>query len=189
VGWLLQKYPGQFAEGQLRTLQRRLKAWRATQGPAKEVFFSQVHPPGRLGASDFTHMTSLGVTIAGQTFEHLVYHFVLTYSNWETATVCFAESFESLSEGLQNAWWELGGVPERHRTDRLSAAVNNPSQRHEFTQRYESLLEHYGLVGEKINARQAHENGDVEQSHRRFKEAVEQALLLRGHRDFASRAA
>jgi hypothetical protein len=69
------------------------------------------HPPGRLGASDFTHMEELGVTIQGQSFPHLIYHFVLTYSNWEAATVCFSESFESLSEGLQNALWELGKVP------------------------------------------------------------------------------
>jgi hypothetical protein len=164
-----------------------VKAWRATRGPAKEVFFSQVHHPGRLCASDFTHMTSLGVTIQGQPFEHMVYHFVLTYSNWESVTICFSESFESLSEGLQNALWELDGVPARHRSDRMSAAVNNLSDRKEFTARYESLLDHYGLEMEKINARQAHENGDVEQSHRRFKEAVEQALLLRGSRDFASR--
>src|SRR6202008_3270575 len=31
------------------------------------------------------------------------------------------------------------------------------------------------------------ENGDCEQGHRRFKEELEQALLLRGSRDFASR--
>ena len=185
--WLQQQHPGKFQDGQLRTFQRGVKAWRATAGPAKEVFFSQVHTPGRLGASDFTHMTSLGVTIAGQPFEHLVYHFVLTYSNWESATICFSESFESLSEGLQNALCELGGAPARHRTDRLSAAVNNLSDRKEFTARYESLLAHYGLEMEKINARQAHENGDVEQSHRRFKDDVDQALMLRGSRDFASR--
>lgn len=185
--WLQREHPGKFQDSQLRTFQRGVKAWRATAGPAKEVFFSQVHEPGRLAASDFTHMTSLGVTIAGQPFEHLVFHFVLTYSNWESATVCSSESFESLSEGLQNALFELGGSPARHRTDRLSAAVNNLSDRKEFTARYESLLAHYGLEMEKINARQAHENGDVEQSHRRFKDAVDQALLLRGSRDFASR--
>ena len=185
--WLQREHPGKFQAGQLRSFQRGVKAWRATAGPAKEVFFSQVHTPGRLGASDFTHMTSLGVTIASQPFEHLVYHFVLTYSNWESSTICFSESFESLSEGLQNALCELGGVPARHRTDRLSAAVNNLSDRKEFTARYEALLGHYGLEMEKINARQAHENGDVEQSHRRFKDDVNQALLLRGSRDFASR--
>ena len=83
-----------------------MKAWRATQGQAQEVFFSQVHHPGQLAASDFTSMNSLEVTIGGQRFDHLVYHFVLTYSNWESVTLCFSESFQSLSEGLQNAWWE-----------------------------------------------------------------------------------
>jgi hypothetical protein len=158
-------------------------------GPPKEVYFGQVHEPGRLCASDFTHMTSLGVTIAGQPLAHLVYHFVLTYSNWESATICWSESFESLSEGLQNALWELGGVPQRHRTDRLSTAVNNLSSAKEFTRRYEALLSHYGLAGEKIQAGQAHEDGDVEALHGHFKTGVEQALLLRGSREFASRQA
>ncbi|GAG29972.1 unnamed protein product, partial [marine sediment metagenome] len=185
--WLQRKYPGRYQDGQLRTLQRRVKGWRATAGPAKEVFFDQVHHPGRLCASDFTHMTSLGVTIGGQPFDHLVYHFVLTYSNWERVTVCFSESFESLSEGLQNALWELGGVPQRHRSDRMSLAVNNLSEKKEFTERYEALMKHYGLKMEKIQAGKANENGDVEQSHRRFKEAVDQALMLRGSREFSSR--
>lgn len=187
--WLQRKYPGRFEDGQVRTLQRRLRQWRATAGPAKEVFFAQIHHPGRLAASDFTHMGSLGVTLGGQPFDHMVYHFVLTYSNWETASICFSESFESLSEGLQSALWELGGAPERHRSDRMSAAVNNLSERKEFTRRYQELTAHYGLTMEKINPRQAHENGDAEQSHNRFKQAVDQALLLRGSRDFATRAA
>ena len=120
--WLQERHPGRFAEGQLRTLQRRVKVWQATAGPAKEVYFEQVHEPGRLCASDFTHMSSLNVTIAGQPFTHLVYHFVLTYSNWESVQVCFAESFESLSTGLQKALWELKGAPARHRSDRMSGA-------------------------------------------------------------------
>jgi hypothetical protein len=118
----------------------------------------------------------------------MVYHFVLTYSNWEAATVCFSESFESLSQGLQNALWELGGVPQMHRTDRLSAAVNNLGDRDLFQQRYRALLAHYGLKAQAINARKAHENGDVEQSHHRFKTAVDQALMLRGSRDFEDQA-
>jgi hypothetical protein len=178
--------PGQFADGQLRTFQRRVKAWRATEGPAKEVFFAQQHVPGRLSASDFTHMDELGITIQGQSFPHLIYHFVLTYSNWEAGTVCFSESFESLCEGLQNAVWELGKVPHRHRTDRLSTAVNNMTNPAEFTDRYQALLRYYGIEGEKTQARQAHENGDIEQRHFRFKRAVEQELLLRGSRDFGS---
>jgi hypothetical protein len=182
---LQRAYPGRFADGQLRTLQRQVKRWRGLEGPAKEVFFAQVHHPGRLGASDFSHMTKLGVTIGGRSFEHLIYHFVLTYSNWEAFTICYSESFESLSEGLQNALWELGGVPQRHRTDCLSAAVANTSDLDEFTERYQGLLKHYGLLAEKTNPNSGNENGDVEQRHHRFKRAVDQALMLRGSRDFA----
>src|SRR5271155_5263546 len=162
---LQRRFPGRFADGQLRTLQRQVRSWRAQSGPAKEVFFAQVHHPGRLAASDFTHCSDLGVTINGSPFAHLLYHFVLTYSNWETGTICFSESLESLSEGLQNALWELGGVPQMHRTDRLTAAVNNLGDRELFQQNYRALLAHYGLKAQAINARQAHENGDVEQSH------------------------
>jgi hypothetical protein len=182
---LQREHPGRFADGQLRTLQRQVKRWRGQEGPGKEVFFDQVHHPGRLCQSDFSHMTALGVTIAGRGLEHLIYHFVLTYSNWEAFTICYCESFESLSEGLQNALWELGAVPQRHRTDRLSAAVANTNNLHEFTQRYQGLLEHYRLEPEKTNPDSGHENGDVEQRHHRFKRAVDQALMLRGSRDFA----
>lgn len=178
---------GQFHQGQLRTLQRRVKRWRATAGPAKEVMFPQVHHPGRLAASDFCHLGGLGITIAGQRFPHLLYHFVLTYSNWETGSICFAESLESLSAGLQAALWELGGVPQRHRTDSLSAAVQPPQRRDDFTTGYQALLRHYQLTGEHTQPRQAHENGDVEQRHYRLRTTLEQALLLRGSRDFASR--
>ena len=142
---LQRRFPGRFPDIQLRTLQRKIKAWRATEGPPKEVFFDQIHQPGQLAASDFTHMNDLGITLAGQPFDHMIYHFVLTYSNWETGTVCFSESFESLSQGLQNALWELGEVPEMHRTDRLTAAVNNLGDRELFQQHYLALLAHYGL--------------------------------------------
>jgi hypothetical protein len=184
---LQRRYPERFSDGQLRSLQRRVKVWRALEGPQREVMFAQVHEPGALCQSDFTRMGSLGITIAGQLFDHLVYHFVLTYSNWETGTVCFSESFESLSEGLQNALFELGGVPGTHQSDRMSAAVSNLSECKDFTESYEGLLGHYGMAGRKSQAGKAHENGDVEQRHHRFKRAVEQALLLRGNRDFASR--
>ncbi|MCK4393064.1 IS21 family transposase, partial [Candidatus Bipolaricaulota bacterium] len=170
---LQRRYPGEFADGQLRTLQRRVKAWRGLNGPGKEVFFPQKHKPGVLCQSDFTHMDSLGVTIMGQPFDHLMYHFVLTYSNWETGTICFSESFESLAQGLQNALWELGGVPVVHQLDRMSAAVSNLSKRKEFTKRYEALLRHYGIEGRKIQAGKANENGDVEQRHYRFKVALD----------------
>jgi hypothetical protein len=187
---LQRRFPGRFAAGQLRTLQRRCRQWRALEGSAKEVFFAQVHYPGRLCASDFTHCTDLGVTINGLPFDHMIYHFVLTYSNWETGTVCFSESLESLSEGLQNALWQLGGVPELHRTDRLTAAIQPGVEGAKaFKQRYRALLQHYGLQAQAIQAGKGHENGDAEQSHHQLKRALDQALMLRGSRDFPRRDA
>jgi len=138
--YLRRSYPGRFSDGLLRTLQRRVKVWRALEGPPKEVFFAQEYKPGELCESDFTNMNELGVTIAGQPFDHLIYHFVLPYSNWETGTICFSENFENLSEGLQNGLWELGGVPKAHRTDRMSTAVQKTDHPKEFTERYEALF-------------------------------------------------
>jgi hypothetical protein len=184
---LQRRYPGEFADGQLRTLQRRVKTWRATEGPPREVYFAQVYKPGVLCQSDFTSMNKLGVTISGRPFDHILYHFVLAYSNWEAGTICFSESFESLSEGLQNALWELGGVVSEHRTDRLTTAVQKASHPEEFTSRYRGLMKHYGLRGRKIQAASPNENGDIEQRHNRLKRAVDQALMLRGSRDFRGR--
>ena len=185
---LQRSYGGKFSDGQLRSFQRGVRRWRALEGPPKEVFFAQEHRPGYLCQSDFTYMHELGVTIGGEVFDHLLYHFVLTYCNWETGSICFSESFESLSEGLQGALWELGAVPEVHQTDRLTAAVSHPGRPEEFIQRYGALLRHYGLEGRKCRAGQPHENGDVEQRHYRFKRAVDQALMLRGSRDFSTLA-
>jgi hypothetical protein len=187
--YLQRRYPGRFADGQLRTLQRHVKRWRALEGPPKETFFEQEYDPGKLCQSDFTWMNELGITIAKQPFEHLLYHFVLPYSNWETGSLCFSECFEALSLGLQNALWELGGVPEAHQSDRLTTAVHKLDHPEEFTQRYVGLLRHYGLKGRKTQPNSPHENGDVEQRHFRLKNAIDQALMLRGSRDFESRQA
>jgi hypothetical protein len=186
--WLQREYPGKFPDTQLRTLQRRFRHWHATKGNAKEVFFDQDHTPGYLGESDFTWMSDLGITITGIPFDHMVYHFVLTWSNWEHGSVCFSESFESLSSGLQNALWRCGGVPQTHRTDRLSAAINNLDDKRDFTVLYGALIRHYSMNGQKTNPNSGNENGDAEQRHHRLKRAVEQALILRGSRDFASRS-
>jgi Mu transposase, C-terminal domain len=184
---LQRERPGQYQDSQLRTFQRRVKRWRAWAGPAKEIFFAQVYEPGQWCESDFTHMESLGVTIGGVPFPHLLYHFVLCWSNWETGTVCFSESYESLSQGLQNALWKLGGVPLCHRTDHLTSAVNQIGNPETFTAHYRGLANHYGFVSGKIQPRSPQENGDVEQRHYRLKNAVDQALMLRGRRDFVSR--
>jgi hypothetical protein len=111
---------------------------------------------------------------------------VLTYSNWETGSICFSESFESLSEGFQKALCTLGAVPHEHQTDCLTAAVNNLSNPKEFTERYTSLLGYYGIETRRTNPSSPNENGDIEQRHYRFKRALDQSLMLRGNRDFES---
>ena len=158
---LNERHPGRFQAGQLRTLQRRFNAWRAKSGPDREVFFPQVHVPGEQAQSDFTDMRALGIAIEGQPFPHLLYHFVLTYSNWESVSICPSESFESLSAGLQAALWRLGGVPQEHRTDNLSAATHElaDSRGRDFTVRYRELIEHYGLRASRNFPGNAHEKG------------------------------
>lgn len=187
---LQDEHPGHYPDSTRRTLERRLRHWRAMAGPAKEVFFPQQHEPGARGLSDFTDMGELCVTITGAPFDHRLYHFVLAFSGWEYAHIVEGgESFKALSAGLQNALWQAGGCPREHRTDSLSAAFKNLHDEEDFTVRYCALLAHYGMSGTRNNRGQGHENGSVESSHRYLKEAIDQALMLRGHRDFADRAA
>lgn len=186
---LLERPDVTFTDGQLRTLQRKIRRWRAEHGPHKEVMFPQEHRPGEYAQSDFTSMNDLGITIEGEAFDHLVYHFVLPYSRWETGMVCFSESFETLIAGFQAAVAELGRVPQKHRTDNLSAATHDLKDgRRAFNERYLGAMAHYGVEADRNTPGRAHENGSVEQAHHRFKRAVEQALLVRGTRDFADRA-
>lgn len=183
-------HPNDFPDGTLRTLQRHIRQWRAMEGPSKEVFFPQEHAPAHRGLSDFTSMGELRITIANAPFAHILYHFVLAFSRWEHAEVVEGgESFEALSKGLQNALWQAGGAPQEHRTDSLSAAFKNLAEEEDFTVRYTALIDHYGMAATRNNRGVSNENGSVESSHRYLKEALEQALLLRGHRDFEDRAA
>jgi len=188
---LCERHPGRYQAIQLRTLQRHVAAWRVQYGPEQEVFFPQVHQPGMVAQSDFTHMTDLGITLGGVSFPHLLFHLVLTYSNVEAVHICPSESFEALSEGLETCLWQIGGVPQQHRTDHLSAAIRplDADGRAQETARYRALVAHYGMEPTTNTAGEAHENGDVEQAHYRFKQAVDQALRVRGTRDFLTRAA
>jgi len=188
---LCELHPDRYSAGQTRTFQRHVANWRALHGPEQDIIFEQVHQPGRLAQSDFTCMNDLQITLNGIPFPHLVFHLVFTFSNVEAITICFSESFEALAEGLEFCLWQLGGVPLHHRTDNLSAAVQTiqaDGQRN-WTDRYSALMAHYGMQPTANSPGQAHENGDVEQSHFRFKQAVDQALRVRGSRDFADRAA
>jgi hypothetical protein len=183
---LIGRWPERFQLGHLRTLQRRVRDWRALHGPAKEVFFEQTHVPGREAAVDFTHATELGVTIAGELLRHLLFEFVLSASGWRWVMVAFGETFEALVAGVQGALWALGGVPAVLRSDNLSAATHElkRSGGRALTARFQAVLEHYGMTSTRIQPGAAHENGVVEQAHAATKSVLAQALLVRGHRDF-----
>ena len=183
------RHPGEYSDSHLRTLQRRVRKWKALSGPGKEVIFRQNHPPGWQGISDFTDGSKLRVTIHGEILEHKFYHYRLVYSKWEAVSVILGgESFTALSEGLQNALWKSGGVPQTHRTDSLSAAYRNCSdkQREAFTESYSQLCAHYGMEPTRNNKGIAHENGAIEAAHGHLKTRVDQALMLRGSREFST---
>jgi hypothetical protein len=177
----------EISPGIRRTLERRIRGWRALAGPEQDVIFRQEHEPGRLGLSDFTDTSALGITIAGVALAHRLYHFRLAFSGFEHAHVVLGgESFVALAEGLQNALWTLGGVPAQHRSDSLSAAFRNldADAKEDLTLRYEAFCGHYGMTPTRNNPGVAHENGSIESSHGHLKQALEDALLLRGSRDF-----
>jgi hypothetical protein len=169
-----------------RTFERRVARWKTLHGPVKNVVIEQVHKPGQLAASDFTVCNSLKVTIATAAFDHTLFHCVLTYSNFESITLCHSESFEALSTGIQDAFFRFGGVPMIHRTDSLAAAIRNHSSKKQLTDRYQALMTHYGCQAHRTNARCANENGDVESLNGKIKDRIDQALRIRGSRDFAS---
>lgn len=182
-------HPQAFPDDRIRrTLERRVRQWRALNGPERDIIFRQTPEPGYMAQSDFTHAEELQVTLAGQPFPHLLYHFVMAYSRWEhVGVVLGGESFTALAENLQQALWSLGGVPQNHRTDSLSAAFRNltADQREDITKRYGAFVSHYGMDASRNNRGEAHENGAVESQNRHLKTAIKQALILRGSRDFA----
>ena len=142
---------------------------------------------GQTGLSDFTDAGDLGVRVAGEPLAHRLYHFRLAFSGWQHAEVVLGgESFTALATGLQNALWSVSGTPREHRSDSLSAAFRNlePDAALDQTQRYEALCAHYAMQPTRNNRGVAHENGSIEASHGHLKTALQQALLLRGTRDF-----
>ena len=187
---LMRRHP-ELGPGVRRTLERRVRQWRAVHGAEQEIVFRQTHPPGQLGLSDFTDAGALGVRIAGARLKHLLYHFRLAYSGFSHAHVVLGgESFTALAEGLQNALWSLGGAPQEHRSDSLSAAYRNldRGRREDATVRYAALCAHYGMAPTRNNRGESHENGAVEGPHGHLKRALADALLLRGSGDFDSLA-
>ncbi len=179
--------PGEVADSQLRTLQRRMREWRALHGQAGEVFFEQKHPPGREAQFDFTDCSELAVTILGVLFEHKLFEMELSFSGRRYVELSFGETFEALKSGLQNAFWSFGGVPRVVRSDNLSAATHElPTGGRGLNSRFEALLAHYGVESTRIEPGKSNQNGGVERGHGVLKTRLDQVLRLRGSRDFLS---
>jgi hypothetical protein len=195
---LTTKYPDRYEPGQLRTLQRRVRLWRATQGPDKAVSFAQQHRPGEAAQTDFTSTSELGITIAGQLFVHLLCVFVLPFSNWLWATVCLSESMAALRKGVQRALFQLGRVPRYHQTDNSTAATHRipdgkkvffEDGKRPFNADYLALMRHFGMTPRTTTIGAKEQNGDVESENGALKRRLEQLLLVRGSRDFEDVAA
>ena len=184
--YLDEQFPEQYPAKLLRTLQRRVKHWRATEGPAKKVMFRQSVPAGHQGLSDFTHPRT-AITIAGEPFDHLLYQFRMAYSGWRYVHIIRGgESYSALADGLQNALHRLGGVPAEHRTDSLSAAYVNATEQRHLTQAYQALCKHYDMKATVNNRGVSHENGAIETAHGSLKHRIEQGVKLRGSADFVN---
>ena len=184
--YLEDEHAGQFPYQVLRTLQRRVKHWKATQGPDKVVIFRQSVPAGQQGLSDFSHPNT-EITIQGEVFSHLLYQFRFAYSGWRYVQIVLGgESYSALAGGLQSALVLAGGSPIEHRTDSLSAAFNNHAEEQKLTQAYEALCAHYNLRATRNNLGVSHENGAIECAHGSLKRRLEQALKLRKSGDFST---
>jgi Mu transposase-like protein len=193
--WLQDQHPGKYNDGQLRTLQRHVKRWRAAHGPEREIVLRQQHRAGEAAQTDFTHATELAVTIVGQVFVHLLCVFVLPYSNWEWATICVSESMAALRKGVQRAVFRLGRVPRYHQTDGSTAATHHipagqagyvEGGKRPFNVEYLALMQHLGMTPRTIAIGAKEQNGDVESANGALKRRLEQQLLLRGSREFES---
>jgi hypothetical protein len=192
---LCERHPGRYEPGQVRTLQRRVRTWRAAQGPEKNIVLAQAHRPGEAAQTDFTNATELAVTVAGQLFAHLLCVLVLPFSNWQWATVCLSESLAALRKGVQRALFQLGRAPRYHQTDNSTAATHRipdgkavvvEDGRRPFNADYLALMRHFGMTPRTTEIGAKEQNGDVESSNGALKRRLEQALLVRGSRDFES---
>lgn len=187
------QHPERYADGQLRTLQRRVRWWRAAHGPEQEIMLAQQHRPGEAAQTDFTSTAELAVTIAGQAFVHLLCVFVLPYSNWHWVTVCLSESMAAMRKGVQRALFQLGRTPRYHQTDNSTAATHRipdgkaarfEDGKRPFNTEYVALMRHFGMSPRTTAVGAKEQNGDVESTNGACKRRLEQALLVRGSRDF-----
>lgn len=185
--FLCDRYPGELQEGQLRTLQRHVRQWRAESGPEQNVVLPQEHIPGEAFQTDFTWGTKLGVSIAGVKYKHMLCNVTLPFSNWQWATICQSESVLSLKKGIQTAIFQLGYVPKYNQTDNSTSATHNLSSgKRAFNDKYIDFLRHFGMNARTIAVGASCQNGDVESLNRSLKRRISQYLMLRGSSDFSS---
>jgi transposase InsO family protein len=137
--------------------------------------------------TDFTWITKLGVTIAGEPAPPMLCHCVLPHSNWQWATPCWSESLLALRRGVQEAVFRLGRVPRWHQTDHSTAATHEVAEgAREFNEEYAALMRHLGMKPRTIAPGESHQNGDIEAANGVLKRRLEQHLLLRASRNFES---
>lgn len=177
----------------LRTFQRRVRQWRELSGPPKELYFPQIRKPGECLQFDWTRVKAkdFTITIAGESFEHMLAHAVLPYSNWEWAVPCSSESALSLKRGVQEALWQLGGVPAVLQTDSSSTATHQIERgipKRELNAEYLTFCRYLKIEPRSTHVRSPDENGDVESAHGHLKRRIRNHLILRGSRDFATLA-
>ena len=205
---LIDRYPDRFAgierKSLCKAMQRYFSEWRRQRGkvPAHRRRASRVeepprrgkvprftlrqdHLPGREARIDFTSCNSLGVTIKGKHYAHKLFLFGLSHSGWIYAEIAAAETGTALIQGLQSAMWDLGGVPEVVRSDNSSTLIHDGKA----TRPYRDVLAHYGLKVSLTNRGSPWENGGAERGNGLLKTGIDQALRIRGSRDFKSERA
>jgi len=186
---LIAAEPDRYQPGQLRTLQRRVKIWRAESGPVQELFFAQRHRAGEAAQTDFTDAKDLAIQIGGEPFKHLLCVVSLPYSGWSWATPCLSESLAALRKGVQEAFFHLGRVPAFHQTDNSTSATHNLQQgKRAFNEDYAALMRHLGMTPRTTGIGKKEQNGHVEASNGVIKRYLEQQLLLRDDRSFGSKS-
>lgn len=192
---LIEKHPEWAATAgkALRTFQRRVKQWRELEGPAKTVSFAQVRIPGACAQFDWTRVRAddYTVRIDGEIYEHMLAHFALPYSNWEWAVPCISESSWSLRRGVQEALWQLGGVPPCLQTDQSSSAthqIERDSPKRDFNEGYVAFCAYLKTTPRAIHTAQPDQNGDIEAANGHLKRRIRNHLALRGSCNFATLA-
>ena len=187
------KYPDRYEAGQLRTLQRRVRLWRATQGPDRAVTFAQQHRPGEAAQTDFTSTSELGITVAGQLFVHLL-----------ASSCCRSPTGSGRLSACRSRWRLCAracSVPcSSSVACRAITRPTTPRRRHTafpdgkkvffedgkrpFNDDYLALMRHFGMTPRTTAIGAKEQNGDVESENGAIKRRLEQLLLVRGSRDF-----